>query len=72
MYSEGKPLLDETFYDVKRLSYKVKDYQNVFTISEGRFKGPDKKQNKLDSKMGGVIEQEFDVEKSITDVIDIV
>jgi hypothetical protein len=27
VYSEGKPMLDEIFFDVKKLSYKVKDYQ---------------------------------------------
>lgn len=36
--SEGKQLLDDIFYEIQKLNYKMKDYSQIFAISEGKFK----------------------------------
>lgn len=52
----GKPIAEESFEEVNKMLYRIKDFESIYTISENKFRP---------------VEEEYNVKQSIEEVIEI-
>jgi hypothetical protein len=42
MMPEGKSMIDDCSFEMKKMRYRIRDYQNVYDIADNDFSEPDK------------------------------
>lgn len=52
----GKPIAEESYNEVNKMLYRIKDFESVYNISENKFRP---------------VEEDFSIKRSIDDVVDI-
>lgn len=53
---DGKPIAEESYNEINKMLYRIKDFETVYNISESKFKQK---------------EEEINIKKSIDEIVDI-
>lgn len=52
----GKPIAEESYEEINKMLYKIKDFESIYMISENKFKQ---------------IEEDYNIKKSLEEVVEI-